>query len=69
MTGRGDPFGPFYRALAEIAREKARDERARDRLVLEVAEEIARQPPPPVPLRPGVEIVRGMAYIEEGGIQ
>lgn len=60
-------FEGFYRTLAEIAQEQAVERRKQERLIVQVADEIEREPPPPQ-LRPGVEVMGGRVWIEEGGV-
>jgi hypothetical protein len=55
-TPRPETFAPFFRVLAEIAREQAIERRKHLRLIIEVASEIEHDEPPPPPLRTGVEM-------------
>lgn len=61
-------FTAFYRTLAEIAREQEVERRKQERFIVEVADEIDREPPPPQ-FRPGVEVMGGFLFIEEGAVQ
>ncbi|HEY8291497.1 MAG TPA: hypothetical protein VIG44_03370 [Thermomicrobiales bacterium] len=57
-------FAPFFRVLAEIAREQAIERRSHLRLIIEVANEIEHDEPPPPPLRTGVEMMGGHTWID-----
>ena len=62
-------FTDFYRALAEIAHTQEIERRKQERLIVEVADEIEREEPPPPQLKPGVEVLGGRVFIEEGAVQ
>jgi hypothetical protein len=63
-TPRPESFAPFFKVLAEIAREQAIERRSHLRLIIEVANEIEHDEPPPPPLLPNVEMMGGHTWID-----
>lgn len=60
-------FARFFATLAAIEREKRYERRQQERYIVEVANEIERESPPPPPLMPGVEVMGGYVWIDAGG--